>query len=68
MTVTHELPSLTNEEIKRYSRHLIMPEVGVEGQQRLKGGSEVLANRETHATPEAIPDWPREAPVALSDS
>jgi len=30
------LPKLTNEEFQRYSRHLIMPEVGVEGQQRLK--------------------------------
>ncbi len=28
--------NLTNEEILRYSRHLIMPEVAVEGQQRLK--------------------------------
>ncbi|MEO8348048.1 MAG: molybdopterin-synthase adenylyltransferase MoeB [Acidobacteriota bacterium] len=27
---------LTNEEIRRYSRHLIMPEVGVEGQKKLK--------------------------------
>lgn len=27
---------LSQEEIRRYSRHLIMPEVGVEGQQRLK--------------------------------
>jgi adenylyltransferase/sulfurtransferase len=34
-----ELPQLTNEEIKRYSRHLIMPEVGVEGQRKLKAGS-----------------------------
>jgi molybdopterin/thiamine biosynthesis adenylyltransferase len=34
-----ELPSLSNEEIKRYSRHLIMPEVGVEGQRKLKAGS-----------------------------
>ena len=34
-----ELPQLTNEEIKRYSRHLIMPEVGVDGQRRLKAGS-----------------------------
>jgi adenylyltransferase/sulfurtransferase len=32
------LPALTNDEIKRYSRHLIMPEVGVEGQRRLKAG------------------------------
>ena len=30
------LPDLTNEEIKRYSRHLIMPEVGVEAQKKLK--------------------------------
>jgi adenylyltransferase/sulfurtransferase len=36
-----ELPELTNEEIKRYSRHLIMPEVGVEGQKKLKA-SKVL--------------------------
>ena len=34
-----DLPQLTNEEIKRYSRHLIMPEMGVDGQRRLKGGS-----------------------------
>src|SRR5688500_1170028 len=33
------LPQLTNEEIKRYSRHLIMPEVGIDGQRRLKSGS-----------------------------
>jgi sulfur-carrier protein adenylyltransferase/sulfurtransferase len=30
---------LTADEIKRYSRHLIMPEVGVDGQKRLKAGS-----------------------------
>jgi sulfur-carrier protein adenylyltransferase/sulfurtransferase len=34
-----ELPQLSNEEIKRYSRHLIMPEVGMDGQRRLKAGS-----------------------------
>src|SRR5258708_2204282 len=32
---------LTNDEVKRYSRHLIMPEVGVEGQRKLKA-SKVL--------------------------
>jgi sulfur-carrier protein adenylyltransferase/sulfurtransferase len=32
-------PELTNEEIKRYSRHLIMPEVGIDGQRKLKAGS-----------------------------
>jgi adenylyltransferase/sulfurtransferase len=31
-----ELPKLSNEEIARYSRHLILPEVGLEGQQKLK--------------------------------
>src|SRR6201997_4438873 len=30
------LPQLSNEEIARYSRHLILPEVGLEGQQKLK--------------------------------
>jgi sulfur-carrier protein adenylyltransferase/sulfurtransferase len=30
------LPTLSNDEVKRYSRHLIMPEVGVEGQRKLK--------------------------------
>src|SRR5689334_14919622 len=30
---------LNADEIKRYSRHLIMPEVGVEGQRKLKAGS-----------------------------
>jgi adenylyltransferase/sulfurtransferase len=31
-----ELPKLSNEEISRYSRHLLLPEVGMEGQQKLK--------------------------------
>ncbi|HLM58643.1 MAG TPA: molybdopterin-synthase adenylyltransferase MoeB [Pyrinomonadaceae bacterium] len=30
------MPSLSNEEVARYSRHLIMPEVGVGGQKKLK--------------------------------
>jgi molybdopterin/thiamine biosynthesis adenylyltransferase/rhodanese-related sulfurtransferase len=33
---TPALPKLSNEEITRYSRHLILPEVGMEGQQKLK--------------------------------
>jgi adenylyltransferase/sulfurtransferase len=37
-TATETLPQLTNDEIKRYSRHLIMPEVGIDGQRRLKAG------------------------------
>ena len=31
-----EPPPLSHEEVRRYSRHLIIPEVGVEGQRRLK--------------------------------
>ena len=33
---TAQLPELSNEEVARYSRHLILPEVGVEGQRKLK--------------------------------
>jgi adenylyltransferase/sulfurtransferase len=33
---TDALPSLSHDEVKRYSRHLIMPEVGVDGQRKLK--------------------------------
>jgi molybdopterin/thiamine biosynthesis adenylyltransferase/rhodanese-related sulfurtransferase len=35
-TETTPLPKLSNDEIARYSRHLILPEVGYEGQQKLK--------------------------------
>ena len=31
-------PELTNAEVQRYSRHLILPEVGLDGQRRLKAG------------------------------
>jgi len=34
--------TLSNDEIHRYSRHLIMPEVGMEGQKRLKAASVLL--------------------------
>ena len=33
---------LTQEEVSRYSRHLIMPEVGVEGQEKLKAAKVLL--------------------------
>jgi sulfur-carrier protein adenylyltransferase/sulfurtransferase len=33
------LPDLSQDEIKRYSRHLIMPEVGMDGQRALKASS-----------------------------
>ena len=34
--IAEKIASLSNEEILRYSRHLIMPEVGMEGQLKLK--------------------------------
>ena len=33
------LPELSHEEIHRYSRHLLIPDVGLEGQQKLKAAS-----------------------------
>jgi len=35
-TAPVELPELTKDDLSRYSRHLILPEVGVEGQRKLK--------------------------------
>jgi len=40
--VGETLPELSNEEIMRYSRHLIMPEVGMQGQRRLKAASVLM--------------------------
>ena len=41
MTVAafHQRPTLSNQEVARYSRHLIMPEVGMDGQLKLKAAS-----------------------------
>ena len=36
------MPQLSHEEILRYSRHLLMPEVGLEGQQKLKSSSALI--------------------------
>jgi molybdopterin/thiamine biosynthesis adenylyltransferase/rhodanese-related sulfurtransferase/molybdopterin converting factor small subunit len=40
--VATALPTLSNEEIGRYSRHLIMPEVGMRGQRKLKAASVLM--------------------------
>lgn len=37
-----EQGTLSNDEIARYSRHVIMPEVGIEGQRKLKAASVLL--------------------------
>jgi adenylyltransferase/sulfurtransferase len=36
------LPMLSNEEVARYSRHIIMPEVGMTGQRKLKAASVLM--------------------------
>jgi len=43
MLALHQnLPSLSNEEIARYSRHVIIPEVGMQGQRKLKAASVLM--------------------------
>ncbi len=42
MSAKFDRISLSQQEIARYSRHLIMPEVGMEGQKRLKAASVLL--------------------------
>jgi adenylyltransferase/sulfurtransferase len=37
-----ELVELTNEEIARYSRHLLLPEIGIEGQKKLKAAKVLI--------------------------
>jgi adenylyltransferase/sulfurtransferase len=36
------LAELTNEEIARYSRHLLLPEIGIEGQKKLKAAKVLI--------------------------
>src|SRR5258708_36618744 len=43
--------SLSQNEVARYSRHLIMPEVGVDGQKRLKAASVLLVGAGGHRSP-----------------
>jgi adenylyltransferase/sulfurtransferase len=40
--IATQSPELSNQEIARYSRHLIMPEVGMQGQRRLKAASVLM--------------------------
>ena len=48
------MSSLTQDEILRYSRHLIMPEVGVEGQMKLKAGKVLLIGTGGLGSPAAL--------------
>ena len=38
----NNIPILSNEEIIRYSRHLLLPQIGMSGQEKLKGSSVLL--------------------------
>lgn len=42
VTTPRDLPPLSHDEILRYSRHLILPDVGTEGQRRLKAARVLL--------------------------
>ncbi len=48
------LPPLTNPELLRYSRHLILPEVGLTGQRRLKAASVLLVGAGGLGSPLAL--------------
>jgi adenylyltransferase/sulfurtransferase len=47
-------PELTREETARYARHLVLPEVGIEGQRRLKGASVLLVGAGGLGSPAAL--------------
>jgi adenylyltransferase/sulfurtransferase len=47
-------PSFSPSELARYSRHLIMPEVGLEGQRKLKASSVLIVGAGGLGTPAAI--------------
>lgn len=48
------LPKLSNEEILRYSRHLLIPEVGLEGQRKLKNASVLVVGTGGLGSPTAL--------------
>jgi adenylyltransferase/sulfurtransferase len=52
--VAEALPTLSHEEILRYSRHLILPDVGTEGQRKLKGARVLLVGAGGLGSPAAL--------------
>ncbi|HEY7767055.1 HesA/MoeB/ThiF family protein, partial [Longimicrobium sp.] len=50
----HGLPTLSADEHQRYSRHLILPEVGPQGQRRLKAGRVLLVGAGGLGSPAAM--------------
>jgi adenylyltransferase/sulfurtransferase len=54
MPDTGPLPELSREERRRYGRHLTLPEVGLEGQRRLKAGRVLLVGAGGLGSPAAL--------------
>jgi molybdopterin/thiamine biosynthesis adenylyltransferase len=48
------LPAVSQEELLRYGRHLILPEVGLQGQRRLKASSVLLVGAGGLGSPLAL--------------
>ena len=49
-----ELPPLSRDEVLRYSRHLVLPDVGVEGQRRIKAARVLLVGAGGLGSPAAL--------------
>jgi adenylyltransferase/sulfurtransferase len=54
LTPVDDLPALSNDEVRRYSRHLIMPEVGVDGQRKLKAAKVLCVGAGGLGSPAAL--------------
>jgi len=54
MTQQHEASDLTNEQVTRYSRHLLLPEIGVEGQKKLKASRILIVGAGGLGSPVAL--------------
>ena len=50
----HSAPELSPDELRRYSRHLVMPEVGVDGQQALKAARVLIVGAGGLGSPAAL--------------
>ncbi len=48
------LPTLSHDEILRYSRHLLIPQVGLEGQRKLKGSAALIVGTGGLGSPVAL--------------